>query len=69
MDQPVPAGETTTVICTGPVAARPCKAGADTPIEDGVGGGAVFAFKVSPRIADRWKRSSPGLTAIFPAAR
>jgi hypothetical protein len=53
MDQPGAGRETTTVFCIRPrCGGGPVKAEADTPIEDGVGGGAVFAFKVGFRFAD-----------------
>jgi hypothetical protein len=60
MDQPGPTGETAIVTCTGPLRRGLGSGGRDTPIEDGVGGGAVFAFKGSLEFADRREEILPG---------
>jgi hypothetical protein len=60
MDQLAGGRQTTTVTCTGPLRRGPGKAGADTPIEDGVGGGAVFTFKGSSQPADKQREILPG---------
>jgi len=54
MDQPPPGAQTPIVTCAGPLRRGPAKAGGGhSHKEDGVGGGAVFTFKVGLRIADR----------------
>lgn len=60
MDQPVCGGGDYDRHLHGPCAAGPGKAGADNSHGDGVGGGAVFAFKDRARGADRWKKILPG---------